>query len=501
MKYRISLIIAALMLVALVATYIGHETVEVSELENRNMTTFDMVLHPVTDEGSVIYNANKSASDRFEDAMKDQIALRDPVVQFYSDLEGKLSGAYMKAWLAWDGLWQEELPDETEEETDPPETIPEDGHPDEYYDLKEPPAPTVPEVLDYNKYPVYGYALLDQFKKQNYTMTSVGQGLYQITGTDWIGTLPSTKAVDTGEGSALARSVAELEALIEHYPDLKIYNYFAGQICNTPWFNNMLGVDSPDRYEIIAQHLPEGIKYDRFMYDDIEDFMATNYAVDHHWNHRGSERGYSDVYAMMAEDLDLSPMKYPIKEWNFSALFGVQYRGSRSSKLGNSYKDVWDEFIVYEYDLGSRETFAVNPRNLTKEIPITLARWDAYKKGNISKSTYYDHYIQFYGRGHDASGKEYADSEYILVIKNNNGAANNLLIVGDSTQRAYRDVLATHFDTVVYYDYRIINSNKNVPIDTLIDMYDIDALLIGGLSGNYWLSTGVKFTFSDNFNK
>ena len=150
MKYRISLIIAALMLVALVATYIGHETVEVSELENRNMTTFDMVLHPVTDEGSVIYNANKSASDRFEDAMKDQIALRDPVVQFYSDLEGKLSGAYMKAWLAWDGLWQEELPDETEEETDPPETIPEDGHPDEYYDLKEPPAPTVPEVLDYN---------------------------------------------------------------------------------------------------------------------------------------------------------------------------------------------------------------------------------------------------------------------------------------------------------------------------------------------------------------
>ena len=71
-------------------------------------------------------------------------------------------------------------------------------------------------------------------------------------------------------------------------------------------------------------------------------------------------------------------------------------------------------------------------------------------------------------------------------------------MVGDSTQRAYRDVIASHFGTAVYLDYRIMSQ---VPVDVLIETYDIDVLMVGGLYGCYWMSGGNVFNFSANFGK
>ena len=192
-------------------------------------------------------------------------------------------------------------------------------------------------------------------------------------------------------------------------------------------------------------------------------------------------------------------MKYPIREWNFSELYGVEYRGSRANKLKDTY-DGWDEFLVYEYDLGARETFVLKPGDLSNEIPVELTLMSRYKTGNINKNKYYDHYIQFYGSAIDLSNPKttYADAGHVFVIKNDNGAAHNILMVGDSTQRAYRDVIASHFGTAVYLDYRIM---AQVPVDVLIDTYDIDVLMVGGLYGCYWLSSGCVFNFSANFGK
>lgn len=496
MKYRITLILSALLLVILAGTYlVGHETVTVSELENRNMFTFDMILNPVTDPESTVYNAEKGLSDRFEDAMKDQIAIREPVVLLYADLEGDLGNIYNRIWTTF--FFK---PDDTEEETDPlsPETEPpEDGYPDEYYDLKaEEETERDPATLDFDKYPGYGYPRVEKFKKRNYMLTSAGQDLWYINGTKWVGQAPSVgNTINDGEKKTLAHSVEQLQMIMDAYPEMKVYNYFVTQIRDTPWFEQFQGGEYKDRFEHIAQALPEEIKIDIFRFDDLADYQATNYASDHHWSHLGSERGYRDVYAMMADDLDLSPFKYPIKEWNFSELYGIEYRGSRASKLKDAY-DGWDEFLVYEYDLGEREAFVLDPANLSREIPVTLTLMDRYKEGNINKSKYYDHYIQFYGNAIDENGKSYADSKYVYVVKNDNGAAHNILMVGDSTQRAYRDVIMSHFGTGVYLDYRIM---ATVPVDVLIETYDIDVLLVGGLYGCYWLSGGCVFDFSENF--
>ena len=111
---------------------------------------------------------------------------------------------------------------------------------------------------------------------------------------------------------------------------------------------------------------------------------------------------------------------------------------------------------------------------------------------------YFDHYINFYGRATDKSGKQYADAENCFVIKNNNGAEHSLLLVCDSTQRPYRDVLGSHFKNVVTLDYRILTK---VPIDYIIDKYDIDVILCGGQNFAWSGNTQYLFTFSDSFGK
>ena len=499
MKYKLTVLIAALALVILAGTYlIGYETVTVSELENRNMFTFGMIFDPVTDPESTVYNAEKGYSDRLEDAMKDQIVVRDPVVLFYSDLEAKMGNIYNRIWMEL--FFRPDNGEETEE-TESETQRPEEGFPDDYYDIKvEEETERDPATLDFEKYPGYGYARLEEWSARSYALTSAGQSLWYIDGTQWVGQAPSTgAALSAGSQRVLDYSVEQLEAIMAAYPEMKVYNYFVTQIRDTPWFEDYMGAEFLDHFEHIAQALPEEIKIDMFQFRDLADYQATNYASDHHWNHIGSERGYQEVYAMMAEDLSLSPFKYPVKEWNFSELFGIQYRGSRASKLQDAY-DGWDEFVVYEYDLGEREAFVLDPANLSREIPVELTLMSRYKKGNIGRSKYTDHYIQFYGSAIDASkpNKTYADSKYVFVIKNDNGAAHNILMVGDSTQRAYRDVIASHFGTAVYLDYRIM---ATVPVDVLIETYDIDVLMVGGLHGGYWLSSSSVFNFSSNFGK
>ena len=71
-------------------------------------------------------------------------------------------------------------------------------------------------------------------------------------------------------------------------------------------------------------------------------------------------------------------------------------------------------------------------------------------------------------------------------------------MVCDSTQRPYRDVLGSHFKNVVTLDYRILTK---VPVDYLIETYDIDTILCGGQTFAWSGSNSYLFTFSENFGK
>lgn len=505
MKYKASLIICAVIIVGLALSYFIFPEITTSDTEMRSMRTFGMIFENIdsVDENgdpTIVNNVNVSIPDRLENALKDQIFIRENVMTVYNGLQTKFANLYndtSKALKAPFDSFKQLSTDETTappaiDETDPPVTVPDEGFPDEYYDLKEEVEQQPPAALDFNKYPGYGFARLNSFPANQYEYSNIGSfALYN--GTDYVGAKPSKSATTE---NAVQRHIDQYEKLLAEYPDLKFYSYFVTQIQDTPWFTEFYG-SYPDKHETAAQYLPEYVTVGRLTFKDFADYQACYYKSDHHWGHKGSERGYQDVYNMMAEALDLSPMKYPIKTWNFSELNGVEYRGSRANSLRDAYS-AYDEFIAYEYDLGERETFVLTVDNYTKEIPVTMGLWEKYKVGDINKSKYFDHYINFYGRSYDSTGKQYADSESLFVIKNNNGAEHSLLMVCDSTQRPYRDVLGSHFKNVVTLDYRIMT---RVPVDYLIEKYDIDTILCGGQTFAWSGSNQYMFKFSDNFGK
>ena len=502
MKYRATAIISFAIIAVLAVSYFFFPEVTASDTEMRSMRTFGMIFttdDSVDENGdpTIVNNVGVSIPDRLENALKDQIFIREGVMSVYNGLQSKLANAYNSSVkLVKEPFKQLSAGDETTapdgyDETDAPVTVPVEGFPDEYYDLKEE-TPEAPATLDYDKYPGYGFARLNTFPDRQYEYSNIGSfALYN--GTDYVGAKPSKGGASQKN---VQKHVDQYEALLDVYPNLKFYSYFVTQIQDTPWFTNFYGA-YPDKHELIAQYLPEYVDVARLTFKDFADYQACYYKSDHHWAYKGSERGYQDVYNMMSKKLDLSPMKYPIKTWNFSELNGVQYRGSRANNLRDSYTS-YDEFIAYEYELGERTTFVLDPKNYTKEIPVTMGLWERYKVGNINKSKYYDHYICFYGHSYDATGKEYADSAYCFVIKNANGAAHSLLMVCDSTQRPYRDVLGSHFKNVVTLDYRIMTQ---VPVDYLIDTYDIDVILCGGQTFAWSGSNSYLFSFSENFGK
>lgn len=494
MKYKATLIVCAVIVILLSLSFLVNEEVTVSDLEKRNMATFKMILDPVDDidpdtgEKSVLYNVDKSIPDRLEDALKDQIFVRQFVVLSYTDLEAKLANLYSDVSAALSAPFKPKpsLPDETDGETAAP--VPDETQSDTVETVMEEP----PAEPDFDTYPVYGFPRLPDFPEQSYTYKNIGT-FALINGSDYVAKKPHKDATTQ---EAVSRHVEQYEKLLEEYPYLKFYSYFVTQIQDTPWFHDFYG-PYPDRHELAAQYLPEYVTVGRLTFDSFDDYKDCYFKSDHHWAYKGSERGYQDVYAMMAEDLNLSPVKTPIKEWNFTELYGVQYRGSRAGNLRNAYS-AYDEFIAYEYDLGERETFVLVPENYKREIPVTMGLWEYYKVGNINKGTYFDHYINFYGRAYDSTGKQYADSQCLFVIKNNNNAEHSLLLVCDSSQRPYRDVLASHFKNVVTLDYRIMTK---VPVDYLIEKYDIDTILCGGQSFAWSGKPAYLFKFSDSFGK
>ena len=445
MKYINTLIIIALIIVFCMTSYLWHSQKEISNLEMRSLATFNMVFNP-SDVDSIVYKDTVIA--RLEEAMKDQFVFRNIIVKKLSSLKARLGNIY---------------------------------------DL------TINCLKTYNDVPQtykeYDHPKLEKFPAQQYKLTKIGD-FYRIENTDYICKKPKFKPYDS---DSISFHVSQLQRIQDLYPQIKIYSYLVSSIDNTPWFDSYLGSKTPDRFEQIAQALPDNIKVKRLIYKDFQEYKELFFASDHHLNYKGSLKSYRDIYEMLSEDFVLSEYNKPIKEWNFTELFGVEYRGTRARRLKKEYSG-WDKFITLEYDLGNRQTYALNPKTL-KEIPAVLSLLENYKNGNISMDIDYDHYIHFYGDALLENGITVEDKEYIYIIRNNTKTGHNLLFVTDSTGRAIRDVLGTHFDTLVYLDCRIMSK---IDIDYIINKYKIDIILLNGL-GSVWTDDKCVFRFSDDF--
>ena len=446
--------------VVCLASYFFCEIKETSELENRTLMTFDMVVSHPPAEDSIVYKA--TVSERFDEALKDQFFARDWVSLHYVDYTAFLDNLYVKGKRTVSNIFASDKPNSN---TSGQET-----------------------ATDYDRWPVYGSPVLTVFPSRSYTYSKIGN-LSRFEDTDYIFEGPKINPPDFVQ---VKEHAAQIEHIHELFPDVKFYSYFVSSLNSTKWFDEQLDFDTPDYFELIAQYMPGYMRMSRLIYQDKAKYESMFYKSDHHWCHNGYMQGYEDIYDMISEDYQLSPLKTPIKIWNFSDLYGIEYRGSRASNLQGLY-DGYDEFIIPEYDLGDRECYSID-LTTGEEIPVTLCLWDTYKNGEMSKGRYHDHYIRFYCSALDKDGNDYSN-EYYLIRNNGSHTGHCLLFVSDSTGRAIRDVLGSHFDTEIYLDYR---NMSQVKVDEIIEQYDVDTIVMNGY-GSVWTGEKYSFHFTDGF--
>lgn len=441
-------------------SYLFHGSKAVSVLENRTLMTFDMVLTNPPAEDSIVYKA--TASERLEEALKDQFWGKDCISLNYVNYTAALDNVYSKCK---NGILNSL------------------SIGDKNYS-----AYNYSNNIDQEQYPNYGVPRLDIFPVQNYLYSKIGN-LYRLDDTDYVFDKPIVNLPDIAQ---VSKCSAQINHIHDLYPELKFYSYFVSSLNSTKWFDRQLNFDTPDYFELIAQFLPDYMRVCRLMYQNDVDYKSMFYKSDHHWSYKGFMQGYQDIYRMISEDYELSPLKTPKEIWNFSELYGIEYRGSRAYNLRILY-DGYDEFIVPEYDLKDRECYSIDLKT-GDEIPVTLCLWDKYKNGEISKEPYYDHYIYFYYSAYDEKGND-CSNEYYLIKNTGSGLEHNLLFVSDSTGRAIRDVLGSHFGTEIYLDYR---NMSQVKIDEIIKKYNIDTILMSGL-GTVWTVDEYSYRFADGF--
>lgn len=192
-------------------------------------------------------------------------------------------------------------------------------------------------------------------------------------------------------------------------------------------------------------------RYGRFELNSFDDLKKYFYQTDHHWNYRGSYKGYTEIVEMLLGKNET--VLEPIETVEFDTIFF----GTADRK--NQTKKSTEKFTVYKFkDLKSK----VYINGKEKQY----SNMEQYYQGNYSKKEYINHYAKYYG-------DDYAE----VIFDFSNPNKQNLLVLCTSYSNAIKQLLASHFNKTYYIDLR---HNKDFKVNEYIEENDIDKVLLLG---------------------
>lgn len=189
---------------------------------------------------------------------------------------------------------------------------------------------------------------------------------------------------------------------------------------------------------------------------DYEDYTNLFYASDHHWNHRGADRGYREIIALLlGEGEETIPVKEEIS-------FPVAFNGSYARQSGRMTGE--DSFTVYTYDVKKAIT-RLNGKN------GTYGHQALYEKGRFPTDELRNHYAYYYGG-------DYGE----IIIQTRKTEKQNLLILADSYSNPINGLIASHFNNTHILDLRYYERDLGAAFDlnAYIAQNEIDMLLLLG---------------------
>lgn len=282
------------------------------------------------------------------------------------------------------------------------------------------------------------------FPSAGMTYAEIAKGYYHFGGDE-------SRIVEKAWPEEKYREAVKKQSALYAELDVPLYLYF---IRNSRAHDFMKAENDAAYQAITAAYQPDGAAC--FSAADYKEYTELFYATDHHWNHRGADKGYRDVIRLLlGEGEETIPVK---AEVSFPAAFNGSYARQSGRMIGE------DHFTVYTYDLKKMIT-RLNGKN------GTYGHQALYEKGRHPTDELRNHYAYYYGG-------DYGE----IIIQSRKADKQNLLILADSYSNPINGLIASHFGNTHILDLRYYQRDMgtDLALDEYIREHDIDLMLLLG---------------------
>lgn len=262
---------------------------------------------------------------------------------------------------------------------------------------------------------------------------------------------------------SLENKANNINSVADSLNDVDFYLYYIEKDTDINFEDNT----KLNAYEYIKSNLSNKIKSDKFAINNFEGFQEYFYKTDHHWNYKGSYKGYVEIVKLLGID---NPLNYKEEVCLKSVM-----SGSKAGSIGGAkiFKEI---FCAYTYDLPEHKTYINGKEQNYGSYKSVLKN----EPETISYGIYY---------GWDNG---------LLEFDYNIPGKDNLLIIGESYDNAINELLASHFNKTYNIDLRAYEKDmkKSFDIYEFIKDKKIDkVLLVGNIdfyTSNTFLLKGAK---------
>ncbi len=261
------------------------------------------------------------------------------------------------------------------------------------------------------------------------------------------------------ELTALQERADSYNTLFDKHPDLDFYVYYIEEDTDINFeTNKKLNTDD---YFFSLLNLPEE-KTASFEINSFNEYKEYFYKTDHHWNHKGSYKAYTEIVDFLNCEGE------EIKNGD-EVFISDDFIGSKGAKVGSEL--IKDRFLAYDF------SYAEPVITINGEIVKDYGSQSAFIAGKTTQALSYG---SFYG---------YDKGE--VILDTNDSDKDNILIIGDSYDNAIMKLLASHFNKTFSVDLRHYEKHKGEKFNfsEYIEDNNIDKVLFIGHITYFTLNT------------